>query len=85
MYSKEHFCDCADDSVCGAGVLIIVVLLLKMMNRVFQFWTIEPTNFFILSPCRSDTLMTMFSCSDHIYLSLHYDENIGNGIIFSIH
>ena len=26
-----------------------------------------------------------FSFSDHIYLSLHYDENIGNGIIFSIH
>ena len=25
-----------------------------------------------------------FSFSDHIHLSLHYDENIGNGIIFSI-
>ena len=57
MYSKEHFCDFADDSVCGAGVLMVVVLLLKMMNRVFQFRTMEPTNIFILSPCRSDTLM----------------------------
>ena len=26
-----------------------------------------------------------FSFPDHIYLSLHHDENIGNGIIFSIH
>ena len=26
-----------------------------------------------------------FSFSDHIYLSLHYDENIGNGIIFSMY
>ena len=54
MYSNEHFCDCVDDSVCGAGILMVVVLLLKMMNRVFQFRTMEPTNIFI---CRSDTLM----------------------------
>ena len=26
-----------------------------------------------------------FSFSDHMYLSLHYDENIENGLIFSIH
>ena len=30
MYSEEHFCDCADDSVCCASVLMVVVLLLKM-------------------------------------------------------
>ena len=59
MYSMEHFYDCADDSVCGAGVLMVVVLLLKMMNRLFQFWTMEPTNIFILIPCRSDALMPM--------------------------
>ena len=57
MYSKEHFCDCADDSVCGAGVLMVVVLLLKMMNRAFQFRTMEPTNIFILSTCRSETII----------------------------
>ena len=90
MSSKEHFCDCVDDSVCGAGALMVGVLLLKMMNRVFQFRTMEPTNIFILSPCRSDTLMPIPQCVSHfqtiyIYLSLHYDENIGNGIIFSIH
>ena len=77
MYSKEHFCDCADNNVCGAGVLMVVVLLLKMMNRVFQFRTMEPTNIFILSPGRSDVNAhspMSFSFSDHIYLSLHYDE-----------
>ena len=88
MYCKENFCDCADDSVCGANVLKVVVLLLKMMNRVFQFRTMEPTNIFILSPCRSDALLPMpqgvSHFSDHIHLSLNYDENIGNGIIFSI-
>ena len=46
MYPKEHFCDCADDIVFGAGVLMVVVLLLKMMNHVFQFRTMEPTNIF---------------------------------------
>ena len=88
MYSEEHFCDCADDSVYGAGVLMVVVLLLKMMNRVFQFRTMEPTNIFILSPCRSLSnahFSMSFTFSDHIYLSLHYDENIENGTIFSIH
>ena len=59
MYSKEHFCDCADDKVCGAGFLMVVVLLLKMMNRVFQFRTMEPANIFILSPCRFDTLISI--------------------------
>ena len=59
MYSKEHFSDCADDSVCGANVLMVVVLLLKMMNRVFQFRTVEPTNIFILSLYRSNALMPM--------------------------
>ena len=73
MYSKEHFCDCADDSVCGAGVLMVVVLLLKMMNRVFQFQTMEPTNIFLLSPCRSDTLMPILQWVSHfqtIYISV---------------
>ena len=65
MYSKAHFCDCADDSVCGAGVLMIVVLLLKIVNRVFQFRTMEPTNIFILSPCRSDALMPMSQGVSH--------------------
>ena len=57
MYSKEHLCDCADDSVCGAGIQMIVVLLLKMMNRVFQFRTMKPTHISILRPRRSETLM----------------------------
>ena len=60
--------------------------LLKMMNRVFQFRTMEPTHISILSPRRSETSMSIpqFSFYDHIHLSLHYDENIGNGIIFSL-
>ena len=59
MYSKEHFCDCADDSVCGAGVLMVVVLLLKMINRAFQFRTMEPTHISILSTRRSEALMSI--------------------------
>ena len=59
MYSKEHVCDCADDSVCGAGVLMVLVLLLKMINRVFQVRTMEPTHISLLSPRRSETLMSI--------------------------
>ena len=50
---------CVDDSVWGAGVLMFVVLLLKMMNRVFQFRTMEPTHISILSPRRSETSMSI--------------------------
>ena len=83
MYAKEHFCDCADDSVCGAGVLMVVVLFLNMMNRVFQFRTMEPARISILSPCRLMPNSSMkFSFLDRIHLSLHYDENIVNEIIF---
>ena len=57
MYSKAHFCDGADDSVCGAGGLMVVVLLLKMMNRVSQFRTMEATRISILSTRRSEILM----------------------------
>ena len=59
MYSKEHFCDCVDDSVRGAGVHMVVVLLVKMMNRVFQFRKMEPTHISILSPRRSETSMSI--------------------------
>ena len=59
MYSKEHFCDCVDDSVWGAGLQMVVILLLKMMNRVFQFRTMEPTHISILNPRRSETSMSI--------------------------
>ena len=83
MYSEKHFCDCVDDSVWGAGFQMVVVLLLKMMNRVFQFrkyWARVDLRhqcpfldeILILRPYRG------------LHLSLHYDENIGNGIMFNL-
>ena len=64
---------------------MVVVSLLKMMNRVFQFRTMEPTHISILSPRRSETSMSIpQTIIGGLHLSLHYDENIGNEIIFSL-
>ena len=44
---------------------MVVVLLLKMMNRVFQFRTMEPTHISILSPRRSETSMSIPQRDSH--------------------
>ena len=85
MYSKEHFCDCADGSVCVAGRGSVVKndesLIPISDNGTSQHFYIEPVS---IRYIKAHFKMS-FSFPDHIYLSLHYDESIGNGIIFSMH